>query len=183
MPAVIHIIVIQVLCVLASLCPTEQPVVDPEPTVVIEDAEPAFAFDSPVDYSPMRVTSGFHDWRPDGPHQALDIGCKERGCQSGMPKILAVAAGTVSTVGWDGDGYGHWIEIDHGNGTRTRYAHLAAKPPFVKGVGVASGQELGVMGKSGRATGVHLHFEILENGVRIDPESVLCEKITECVRG
>ena len=183
MSDLIHIIVIQVLCVLASLCPTEQPVVDPAPTVVIEDAGPAFAFGSPVDYSPMRVTSGFHAPRPYGQHRALDIGCKEQGCQSGTPKILAVAEGTVSTVGWDGDGYGHWIEIDHGNGTRTRYAHLAARPQLVRGVGVARGQELGVMGESGWADGVHLHFEILEDGVQIDPEGVLCGEITECVRG
>lgn len=178
----IHI-VIPVLCALLSLCPTQQPDVDPGPTVVIEDADSAIAFGSPVDYSPMRVTSDFHDWRSGAPHQAIDIGCERPGCPSGRPKILAVAAGTISTVGWDSDGYGHWIEIDHGNGTRTRYAHLAAKPQLAKGVGVVRGQQIGSMGESGWADGVHLHFEILQGGVRIDPEGVLCGESTECVRG
>ena len=170
-----------VLCTLASLCPNEEPVVDPEPQPVIEDAGSTIAFGSPVDYSPMRVTSGFDDRRPPyGAHQALDIGCEVQGCESGVPKIPAVAAGEVSRVGWQPDGYGHWIEIDHGNGTRTRYAHLAGTPLVARGVRVTQGQQIGWMGDSGWATGVHLHFEIHENGTLIDPEAVLCGNVTAC---
>jgi len=66
------------------------------------------------------------------------------------------------------NGYGKVIEIDHGNGFKTKYAHLNAM--YVKqGDKVALGQAIGEVGSTGRSTGPHLHYEILYEGVNIDP--------------
>lgn len=88
----------------------------------------------------------------------------------GQP-ILAAAAGRVSFVGGQ-QGYGQVVEIDHGNGMMTRYAHLsgfAARP----GQSVAKGQPIGRMGSTGRSTGTHLHFEVRVNGTAINPRRFL----------
>ncbi|MBR5154207.1 MAG: peptidoglycan DD-metalloendopeptidase family protein [Alphaproteobacteria bacterium] len=82
-------------------------------------------------------------------------------------KIKTMASGTVTKSGW-GSGYGKVIEIDHGNGFKTKYAHLNAI--YVKkGEEVKSGQAIGEVGSTGRSTGPHLHYEILYEGVPMDP--------------
>lgn len=76
--------------------------------------------------------------------------------------IVAPAPGIVSFVGVR-SGYGNTVEIDHGRGFKTRYAHLnsmAVRP----GQRVALGQRIGAMGTTGRSTGVHLHYEVWMNG-------------------
>ncbi len=99
-------------------------------------------------------------------HYAVDI--QERG---GGP-VFAAEAGTVirADVGWDG-GYGNVIEIDHGNGLVTLYAHN--KELYVKkGDHVNRGQEIAFMGNTGRvygATGIHTHFEVRVNGEKKNP--------------
>ena len=82
-------------------------------------------------------------------------------------KILAVAAGVVT---WSGDryGYGTMVEINHGNGYVTRYAHNSENLVAV-GDTVKKGQSLGLMGSSGRSTGPHVHFEVLRHGRVVDP--------------
>lgn len=83
--------------------------------------------------------------------------------------IYAVASGIVSFAGVK-SGYGNVIEISHGNGYVTRYAHahrLAAK----LGDLVAKDQIVAYMGSTGRSTGTHLHYEVLVNGQQIDPMS------------
>ncbi|MCF6299515.1 MAG: M23 family metallopeptidase [Proteobacteria bacterium] len=81
--------------------------------------------------------------------------------------IKAAADGIIIYSGNRGS-YGLLVEIDHGNGFVTRYAH--AKSLNVKlGQKVNSGDQIAVMGKSGRATSEHLHFEVLKNGKRINP--------------
>lgn len=77
--------------------------------------------------------------------------------------IYASAAGTVVKVeaGWVG--YGHQILIDHGNGYQTRYAHLSSFNVSY-GQHVAQGDVIGYMGRTGMATGNHLHFEVIYNG-------------------
>ncbi|OGM32520.1 hypothetical protein A2803_03595 [Candidatus Woesebacteria bacterium RIFCSPHIGHO2_01_FULL_44_21] len=100
-------------------------------------------------------------------HKALDI------ANRAAPSVLAADAGTVVMAGWlDGYGYGNRVMIDHGNGTRTLYAHLSK---IYVGVGqtVNRGDSIGQMGSTGRSTGIHLHFEVLQNGVNINPLSVL----------
>ncbi len=81
--------------------------------------------------------------------------------------VLATAPGTVVFAGWRGQ-YGRVVEIDHGNGIRTRYAHLR-KILVEKGQEVAHRQEIGLLGTSGRSTGAHVHYEILVDGRPRDP--------------
>jgi murein DD-endopeptidase MepM/ murein hydrolase activator NlpD len=82
-------------------------------------------------------------------------------------EIVAVADGVVT---WSGDryGYGVMVEINHGNGYSTRYAHNSENLVAV-GDEVRKGQVVALMGKTGRATGPNLHFEVLRNGSRVNP--------------
>jgi murein DD-endopeptidase MepM/ murein hydrolase activator NlpD len=81
--------------------------------------------------------------------------------------VLAVASGIVT---WSGprEGYGNLVEVNHGNGYITRYAH-AARTLVTVGDEVERGQALAVVGSTGRSTGPHLHFEVLKDGRQIDP--------------
>ncbi len=81
--------------------------------------------------------------------------------------IIAVADGVVT---WSGDrfGYGVMVEINHGNGYSTRYAHNSENLVTV-GDEVKKGQVVALMGETGRATGPNLHFEVLHNGRRVNP--------------
>jgi murein DD-endopeptidase MepM/ murein hydrolase activator NlpD len=81
--------------------------------------------------------------------------------------VLAVASGIVTWAG-PREGYGNLIEINHGNGYITRYAH-AARSLVTVGDEVERGQALAVVGSTGRSTGPHLHFEVLKGGRQIDP--------------
>jgi len=85
--------------------------------------------------------------------------------------IYSTAPGVVSFVG-SRSGYGRTIEIDHGRGFKTRYAHLQAYS-VAPGQRVAVGQRIGAMGSTGRSTGVHLHYEIWENGRVKNPTQFL----------
>ncbi len=96
-----------------------------------------------------RVSQGIHGWN------GIDFAAP-----SGSP-VLAAANGTVIVSrmgGWNG-GYGNYIVIDHGDGTQTLYAHLSADNVSV-GQKVARGQQIGAVGKTGKSTGYHLHFEV-----------------------
>ncbi len=84
--------------------------------------------------------------------------------------IKAADNGTVVYAGNKGDGYGNKIIVDHNNGYRTMYAHLASISVSV-GQTVSRGSKIGVMGRSGNSTGIHLHFEVYQNGKIIDPLS------------
>ncbi len=84
-------------------------------------------------------------------------------------RVLAVADGVVSAAGADG-GYGRLIEITHGNGYLTRYAHNATLLVSV-GQTVRRGDSIALMGATGRATGTHLHFEVLRDGKSVNPLS------------
>lgn len=79
-----------------------------------------------------------------------------------MTPIQATAPGVVSFTG-QRSGYGNVVEIDHGGGFKTRYAHLQAIS-VAMGQRVGVGQRIGAMGSTGRSTGVHLHYEVWENG-------------------
>ena len=84
-------------------------------------------------------------------------------------RVLAVADGIVSHTGNDG-GYGRLVEITHGNGYVTRYAHnakLLVKP----GQTVKRGDAIALMGSTGRSTGTHVHFEVLRDGRPMNPLS------------
>jgi murein DD-endopeptidase MepM/ murein hydrolase activator NlpD len=83
----------------------------------------------------------------------------------------ATAAGTVAAAEYSG-GYGRMVEIDHGNGLSTRYAHLSSIRVVV-GQKVAAGTLVGRVGSTGRSTGAHLHYETRIDGVPVDPRRFL----------
>ncbi len=83
----------------------------------------------------------------------------------------AAAAGTVTMADYSG-GYGNMVEVDHGHGLATRYAHLSAIT-VVPGQAVAAGQMVGRIGSTGRSTGTHLHYETRIDGEPVDPQRFL----------
>lgn len=85
--------------------------------------------------------------------------------------VRASAAGTVASADWDG-GYGEKIDIDHGNGYHTWYAHLS-KMEVQPGQFVHKGQEIGLVGSTGFSTGPHLHYQVMLNGSTVDPTPYL----------
>ncbi|MCX7285723.1 MAG: M23 family metallopeptidase [Novosphingobium sp.] len=100
---------------------------------------------------------------------AMHAGLDFRG-PVGAP-IYAAAAGTVSFVGMK-QGYGRVVEIDHGNGLMTRYAHMSRTGAQV-GQKVGAGAAIGQIGSSGRSTGPHLHFEVRINDRPVNPRPFL----------
>jgi murein DD-endopeptidase MepM/ murein hydrolase activator NlpD len=88
-----------------------------------------------------------------------------------MTPVYATAAGVVTYSGYRDD-YGKIVEIDHGNGISTRYAHLHHQTVSV-GQRVAAHSQIGLLGSTGRATGPHVHYEVLVNGEPQDPEKFL----------
>lgn len=86
-------------------------------------------------------------------------------------EIVAVAAGVVTASGYR-QGYGNLVEVNHGNGFKTRYAHC--KDNLVKvGDVVKKGQIVALMGSTGRSTGPHVHFEVYKNGRPVDPATYI----------
>lgn len=98
-------------------------------------------------------------------HRGTDIPAPE-----GTP-ILAAHSGTVLVSGWN-DSYGNQVLLDNGAGLSTRYAHMT-KPAVTAGETVTAGQVIGYVGSTGDSTGNHLHFEVMQNGVRCNPLSVV----------
>lgn len=99
------------------------------------------------------------------PQNAIDF---NRTGDEGDP-VVAAAAGKVTRVANTGNtSYGRWIEISHGNGYTTRYAHLQSQGVSV-GQNVSQGQRIGRVGSTGGSSGPHLHYEQRHNGVAIRP--------------
>ncbi len=98
-------------------------------------------------------------------HNGVDFAGKEGA------DVVAVASGVVT---WSGErnGYGQMIELDHGEGYITRYAHNKKNLVNV-GDTVKKGEVVGQMGSSGRSTGPHVHFEVYKNGRAVDPASYI----------
>ena len=94
-------------------------------------------------------------------HKGVDFAGREGA------KVVAVASGVVIWTG-DRSGYGQMVEVNHGNGYVTRYAHNS-ESLVALGDTVKRGQEIALMGETGRATGPNLHFELLRNGRVVDP--------------
>jgi len=123
------------------------------------------------------VGSGFI-WPTNGPHtlSGNDYGPAHLGIDISAPAgtpILAASAGVVVIAqGGYNYGYGNFIEIDHGNGYATIYAHLSQINVSVC-QGVGAGQLIGLAGSTGNSTGSHLHFEIRNGGANINPWELL----------
>ena len=98
-------------------------------------------------------------------HRGTDIPAPE-----GTP-ILAAHSGTVLVSGWN-DSYGNQVLLDNGAGLSTRYAHMTATA-VTAGETVTAGQVIGYVGSTGDSTGNHLHFEVMQNGARCNPLSVV----------
>jgi murein DD-endopeptidase MepM/ murein hydrolase activator NlpD len=115
----------------------------------------------------IAVTSGF-GWRRDPIdgrvrfHKGIDLHAAY-----GVP-VTTPAAGRVVFAGTHG-GYGMTVVVEHPGGVRTRYAHLSLAE-VSEGDEVRAGQVIGRTGQSGRATGPHLHFEVLAGGEPVDPQ-------------
>jgi len=88
--------------------------------------------------------------------------------------IQAVADGVVIWAGTRGN-YGKLVEIDHGSGFVTRYAHMSEVSVSI-GQKIEKAQAIGIMGKTGRATSAHLHFEVLKKGHKVNPWPFLAKK-------
>ena len=98
-------------------------------------------------------------------HRGTDIPAPE-----GTP-ILAAHSGTVLVSGWN-DSYGNQVLLDNGAGLSTRYAHMT-QTAVTAGEAVTAGQVIGYVGNTGDSTGFHLHFEVMQGGVRVDPLSLV----------
>ena len=112
------------------------------------------------------ITSGFGNRTdPFLKRAAFHAGIDFR-ASTGTP-VLAAASGKVTFAGTNG-GYGKMVEVDHGNGFSTRYAHLSHIGVAV-GQSIGGGQRIGAAGSTGRSTGPHLHFEVRRGGSAVDP--------------
>lgn len=96
-------------------------------------------------------------------HTGLDL---VAACQTA---VFAAGAGTVVEAGWSPYGGGNRIVVDHGNGLKSTYNHLASIETSV-GATVSAGQRLAAAGTTGNSTGCHLHFEVLLNGQTVNPQ-------------
>jgi len=139
---------------------------------------------APLDFGPMQYVgtapkgaatgSGKFMWPTRG-YWSRGLSRYHKGCDIansiGTP-IVAADSGYVMLAGRDTAGYGLQIVINHGNGFITRYAHLS-KILVKAGQSVERGQKIALMGNTGRSTGPHLHFEIIRNGVCVNPAAYL----------
>ena len=113
------------------------------------------------------ITSGYGGREQPTPgasttHMGVDIGA------SYGSYIYAVKSGTVTGSKYSWGGYGNYVEIDHGNGNFTLYAHMSERLVEV-GEHVEQGEVIGLCGSTGISTGPHVHYEIWENYTRINP--------------
>ena len=116
---------------------------------------------------PASTVTSAYGWRQDpftGEakfHKGVDLRAAEGS------DVAAAGAGRVTFAGVSG-GYGTTVVLEHANGLSTRYAHLSETRVRV-GDEISAGQVIGLAGSTGRATAPHLHFEVLEDGVQVDP--------------
>lgn len=125
---------------------------------------------APVWIAPLKgiITSPFASQRTATPHHGTDIAA-----DANTP-ILAAHSGTVTIAGWQNSVYGNAVQIDHGNGWQTHYAHCSrvlVKP----GDTVKQGQKIALVGSTGNSTGPHLHLELIKDGVFINPVKYFTE--------
>ncbi|PIR42932.1 hypothetical protein COV25_00175 [candidate division WWE3 bacterium CG10_big_fil_rev_8_21_14_0_10_35_32] len=106
------------------------------------------------------ITQGFNRYHP-----AIDIAAN-------TGNIVAADKGTVIRAGWWQGGYGNAVQIDHGNGYVTTYAHMSVIA-VSNGQDVSKGEKIGVVGSTGRSTGPHVHFTVQLDGKYVNPLSVL----------
>ena len=109
----------------------------------------------------VRIISQYYAWY----HNGVDIAV---GSGKAMPPILACTNGVVVRAGWDPFGLGLQVSIDHGNGYETLYGHMS-RIDVSFGESVKRGEQIGLMGSTGRSTGSHVHFMVKYNGTPQNP--------------
>jgi murein DD-endopeptidase MepM/ murein hydrolase activator NlpD len=134
----------------------------PAPVVV---APPPIAFMTPVLGHPINSNFGLRrlpEERVARMHEGVDIAAP-----TGSP-IRATAEGKVASTGYS-PSYGKYVEVDHGDGLTSFYAHMSRTAALRVGETVKAGDLLGYVGSTGHSTGAHLHFEIRKDGLHFDP--------------
>ncbi len=113
-----------------------------------------------------------YGWRSSGWHNGIDL-VKSGGGALGTP-VIAAKSGRVEVVQRSNSGYGNMVLINHGDGYKTRYAHMV-KGSISVSVGdyVEAGQTIGKVGSTGNSTGPHLHFEVIVNGETQNPRNYI----------
>lgn len=165
-PGAVVVIPLQSVTIPSAPKPASKFVVDNTNKIALKEATAPDLGDSPVSFiwptSTKQITQGYSSR-----HTGLDIS------DSKMEPIYASASGFVEVSGFQANGYGNTIIINHGSGLKTRYAH-ASELSVQAGDYVEQGQVIGKQGRTGRVrgvTGIHLHFEIILNGKRVNPLS------------
>lgn len=115
--------------------------------------------------SGYRISSNY-GYRWGSFHHGVDLACSKG------TSIKAADGGTVIFAGWKSSSYGYFVEIDHGDGITTRYAHCSSVDVEV-GDKVAQGEHIAKVGSTGKSTGPHLHFEIRFDGESTNPLNYL----------
>lgn len=136
----------------------------PSPTSVRQGPKGRFTLTWPV--SAVRLNQPFRPNKKRRPHLGLDLGGKK-----GTP-ILAAHEGTVIYAGRAFKTFGKMVIVEFDNEWATIYAHLD-RIHVKNGQSVGQGEQVGTMGRTGRATGVHLHFEVLHFRRPVDPMPLL----------
>ena len=131
----------------------------------------------PLKETELKYISSFFGYRPDPIYKISKFhGGIDFSAALGT-EAYATGDGVVSDVERNEWGYGNMVTIDHGYGYKTRYAHLQ-KSLVRKGQKVKRGQRIGLIGSTGKTTGVHLHYEVLKNDVPIDPINFFYNDLT-----
>lgn len=100
-------------------------------------------------------------------HNAVDLAAPS------YTPLLAADGGIVEYAGWCDCGLGYYVKIDHGNGIKTIYGHMAEVPWVTYGEAVSKGDIIGPVGSTGMSTGPHVHFTVEVNGIDQDPLAYL----------
>lgn len=135
----------------------------------------ATGFSNPTKVSDAVITSGYgsrtapttNKGKGSKQHDGIDIGGSVNGQAAD-----SIGGGKVTEVGYDENGYGNYVVVDHGNGYTSLYGHLQ-KATVKQGDTISAGQQVGVIGSTGKSSGPHLHLRVHKNGQSIDPRTVI----------
>ena len=131
----------------------------------------------PLKETELKYISSFFGYRPDPIYKISKLHSGIDFSAALGTEAYATGDGVVFDVEKNAWGYGTMVTVDHGFGYMTRYAHLQ-KALVRKGQKVKRGQCIGLIGNTGKTTGVHLHYEVLKNGVQIDPINFFYNDLT-----
>ncbi len=111
--------------------------------------------------------------KKDKMHEGIDIGDNSYDKEAGGSDLVAMYGGIVIETGYEPDGHGYYVIIEaeiNGKKVRYRYSHMHSAPNVTEGQEVDAGDKVGILGNSGGSTGAHLHLEITDNGIHVNPD-------------